>query len=211
MKDLPHRVIIASGFAISLGLYSRLPGPFLTGPFLVIGPVQLAPRPLIAFVLPATALVIHLLLSIMLEKNGADVDSEATYRGIMLAVVSFVIGLHVLLLAGLSGAIGGRAVMGRGIVVLFGVLLIAVGNLLPRTRPNIAFGIRTTRTLADRDLWMHINRLGGYVAVAWGAVIVLAGAFLTKPAMPVVVQAAGFAGLIALVRSYRKRVNARHT
>ena len=96
----------------------------------------------------------------------------------------------------------------RVAVILFGLLLIACGNLLPRTRPNLAFGIRTRRTLANRELWMHIHRVAGYVAVALGLVIVLAGVFLTKPAIPVLVNAAGVVGVVTLVVSYRRHVRA---
>jgi hypothetical protein len=31
----------------------------------------------------------------------------------------------------------------------------AIGNLLPRVRPNVAIGIRTSRTLRDRDAWLR--------------------------------------------------------
>lgn len=36
-------------------------------------------------------------------------------------------------------------------------------------------GFRTSRTLADRHLWMLTHRASGYVAVAVGAVTVLSG------------------------------------
>src|SRR6266513_565511 len=37
--------------------------------------------------------------------------------------------------------------------VLLGAALMAIGNLLPRVRPNVAIGIRTSRTLRDRGAW----------------------------------------------------------
>jgi uncharacterized membrane protein len=212
MKDLAHRVTIAFGFLLSAVLYSRLPGPFLTGPFLRIGPWSLAPRPLVAFVLPTAALVTYALLSRVWKREGtlpgSDSAHDATYRSISLVILLFITSLHTLLLVGMSGALWVRPWAGRGVIVVFGLLLIVAGNLLPRTRPNLAFGIRTRRTLADRALWIHVNRTGGSVAVAIGAVIVIAGTFLTKPAMAVVVHAAGLAGFIALLVSYRRHARA---
>jgi uncharacterized membrane protein len=198
------RIVIALGFVASLLFYSRLPGPSLTGPFLRIGPVSLAPRPLIAFVLPVAAWITYSIL----RQIWADDDSE-TYESISLVIVLFIDALHLLLLVGFSAAPGTHLWLARIAVMLFGLLLMVCGNLLPRTRPNLAFGIRTRRTLANRELWVHIHRVGGYVAVALGLVIVLAGAFLTKPAIPVLVNAAGLAAVVTLVVSYnRKRVSA---
>jgi uncharacterized membrane protein len=203
MRVLSTRIAIALGFVASLLFYSRLPGPSLTGPFLRIGSLWLAPRPLVAFVLPATAWITYSVLR-QIWKH----DDDETCQSISLVIVLFIDALHLLLLVGLAGAPGTHPRLARIAVMLFGLLLIACGNLLPRTRPNLAFGIRTRRTLADRELWMHIHRVGGYVAVALGLVIVLAGAFLTKPVIPVLVNAAGLAGVVTLVVSYRKRANA---
>lgn len=56
---------------------------------------------------------------------------------------------------------------------LLGLPLIGIGNLLPRTRPNLAIGIPATGTLADRELWTRIHRTAGYLVVALGGVILL--------------------------------------
>ena len=85
------------------------------------------------------------------------------------------IALHVMVLAGMVGMLRGQMLAPRLVVILLGLLFVGIGNLLPRTRPNLVIGIRTSRTLADRGLWMHTHRVGGYVAVGLGIVIVLAG------------------------------------
>jgi uncharacterized membrane protein len=66
------------------------------------------------------------------------------------------------------------------VVVLVGLTLIAVGNLLPRTRPNVALGIRTERTLSNRQLWILTHRVAGYVAVSVGCVTVVSGLLLDR-------------------------------
>jgi len=203
MRVVSTRIAIALGFVTSAAFYSRLPGPALTGPFLRIGPMSLAARPLVAFTLPAAAWITYFVL----RQIWKD-DNNETYQSISLVVVLFIDALHVLLLLGLSGAPGTRPWLDRIAVMLFGVLLIACGNLLPRTRPNLAFGIRTRRTLANRELWMHIHRVAGYLAVGLGLVIVLAGVFLTKSVIPVLVNGAALAALVTLVISYRKRARA---
>jgi uncharacterized membrane protein len=64
------------------------------------------------------------------------------------------------------------------VTVLFGAVLISVGNLLPRLRPNAVFGIRTARTLTDRAVWIQTHRLAGYVVVAVGGTMAAAPVLL---------------------------------
>src|SRR5207302_5734413 len=116
--------------------------------------------------------------------NGA---LESTYEEIIFRIIVFVTVMHGLILADLLGMAAIRAWAGRGVLIMFGVLLIAVGNLLPRTRPNVGLGVRIWRTLTDRQLWMRTHRWGGHLLGALGSIIVCAGAFLPGASMPVVV------------------------
>ena len=93
-------------------------------------------------------------------------------------------------------------------LVLTGLTLVGVGDLLPRTRPNIVLGIRTPRTLADRRVWTETHRVGGYVAVELGVVIALSGAFLPGTMMPLVVGPTGLLAGRVLVASYRRSSHA---
>jgi uncharacterized membrane protein len=61
------------------------------------------------------------------------------------------------------------------------VTLMSIGNLLPRTRPNLAIGIRTARTLSDRALWIRTHRSLGYLVTALGVVIVVAALAVPAP------------------------------
>ena len=116
---------------------------------------------------------------------GSDhVNPSATMaiREIGFRITLFKIVLHAFILLNLSGVLGpGSQVPARLVVIGFGVLLIGVGDLLPRTRPNLAVGIRTARTLGSRRIWVQLHRVAGYAAVAFGVVIVIAGAFLPIP------------------------------
>ena len=60
-------------------------------------------------------------------------------------------------------------------MVMLGLTIVAIGNLLPRTRPNVVFGVRTTRTLSNAQLWQQVHRVGGYVTVGLGVIIAVAG------------------------------------
>jgi uncharacterized membrane protein len=103
----------------------------------------------------------------------------------------------------MAGVLSSQTLAPRLVVVLLGLLFVGVGNLLPRTRPNLVFGIRTSRTLADRRLWMLTHRVGGYVAVGLGIVITLSGVFLSKSTMPDVIGTAALLGVTVIAVSYR--------
>ena len=200
-----HLWPIAAGYAAGMAAYSRLPGPFLPDGWFVFG------RPLIAFLLPTTALAIYLLLWSLWTRDPIRQDNgtlESTYKEIIFRIIVFVTAVHGLILANLLGVAAIRAWAGRGVLIMFGLLLIGVGNLLPRTRPNVGLGVRTWRTLTNRQLWMRTHRLGGHLLVALGSVIVCAGAFLPGSTMPIVVGPSAVVAACVFLVSYRKYVSA---
>ena len=158
---------------------------------------------LVAFTLPAAAAVIYASLRpLWTGPGGAEPGGlRQTYRAIARRVVIFVLALQMLIVLNLFGAGWLRPIAPRAVVMIFGLLLAAIGNALPRTRPNHLFGIRTARTLGDRQLWIRLHRTAGYVAVIAGAVIALAAAFLSKDgiAWVVAVSALGGGAILAAV------------
>lgn len=127
-----------------------------------------------------------------------------TYEAIIFRIVLFVITIHAIVLASLLGLLPSGALASRVVVVLVGFVLIGIGNLLPRTRPNLTIGIRTSRTLADRRIWIQTHRTGGYIVVGLGIVIVVAGAWLSRPTLPHVIGAAALIATAMFLVAYRK-------
>ena len=207
-RQIHVRSIVVIAFAYLAGgvAYPLLPGLFLEE--------EPAMRVLIAFALPTTALVIYTLFrSLWLHDrvrtgNGAF---EATYQAIVFRTLLFVVALHVivmLLLTDAMDAAGIRSWGGRTVVVLLGLTIAAIGNLLPRTRPNVAFGLRTPRTLTSVQLWQQVHRVGGYVTVCLGVITAVTG-MMVRPIAGVsaIFFGAVLASLIIFV-SYRKYANA---
>jgi uncharacterized membrane protein len=197
---------IGGGYLAGIVLYSRLPGPELMG-----APSVMLVRPLIAFMLPTTAAVIFVLLRHLWLRDpirGGDVTLQATYDAIVFRIILFVIAIHALVVVELAGIELVRASAGRLVLVVAGLTLAGIGNLLPRTRPNLVFGIRTSRTLTSRQVWIEIHRVVGYAAVGLGGVVAVSGALLPGPVMPLVVGAAGLVATAAVAVSYRRCVRA---
>ncbi|MBR6748230.1 MAG: SdpI family protein [Clostridia bacterium] len=76
-----------------------------------------------------------------------------------------------------SEALGYPLKMGTVMPVLIGVLLIIIGNYLPKCRQSYTMGIKLPWTLADEDNWNRTHRMAGKLWVICGVAFLLA-AFL---------------------------------
>jgi uncharacterized membrane protein len=193
MRASRHLIAIIAAYAVSAAVYTKLPAVPLT-----YGTV----RPMIAFLLPTAALATYVLLRVIWTRDPfrpRDENGEAIYDAIVFRMVLFILGVHAAVLIGLltfdeSGP-SLAPVLARAVPVLLGLAFVSIGNLLPRLRPNAGVGIRTSAALADRGVWMQVNRFAGYVAVALGSVLALTGALL--PPGPIVGNIAGFSFIVA--------------
>jgi uncharacterized membrane protein len=194
------------GYLAGLLAYPTLPGAFLAE--------RLSMRVMVAFTLPTTAFVIYTLFRSLWTHDRVRTGNgafKATYESIVFRALLFVLALHVLVMIELTDAMnlaGIRTFAGRMVVVMLGLTFMAIGNLLPRTRPNVAVGVRTGRTLANTQLWQQVHRVGGYTTVGLGVVILIAGLVITnKTAGGFVLLAAAIAAVIVFV-SYRRLARA---
>lgn len=104
---------------------------------------------------------------------------RGTYDMTVAATMTLMLVAHLVIL---GGALGMSILSGlRLMIVAIGVLVMIIGNVLPRTRRNWIFGVRTWWTLSDDRVWERSNRVGGYIMTAAG-VVVIGCAFLPQPA-----------------------------
>ena len=64
--------------------------------------------------------------------------------------------------------------------LLLGVLLIALGNVMPKARMNGLFGVRTLWSMSSDEVWWKSQRFGGFSAVAAGALLLANAMFLKE-------------------------------
>ena len=211
----PFSFVILSGYAVgALALYAGLPRlipPSWTvsnDRTIWIGTV------VVAFFLPTAAAVTHALLRGLCVKHPIDEagsqDALRMYDAIMLRIAMFLMGVHAAVLLGLLGVLKGRAWAVEIVPVMLGLTMISIGNLLPRTRPNLAVGIRTRRMLSNRALWIRTHRAVGYMVVALGFVIVLSAIAVPPPVGPGMILAIGPVAIFAtwfLVRYCNRQAN----
>ena len=201
MRSMPpvQLFVVVAGYvlgaaAMSWGLPEQVP-PFGLGAAMA------------AFLLPTAVAITDFLLRGLCVNHPVDEPTSRhvleIYDAVMLRFTIFVTGVHGAVLLAVLGLLSGRRWAAQLVPLMLGCAMISIGNLLPRTRPNLAIGIRTRLTLSDRVLWMRVHRWAGYLIVACGAVIVLSAIAVPRPvgpAMILLVGPAALAGTCLLVR-----------
>ena len=146
--------------------------------------------------LPLVTLGLYLLLLLL-----PRVDPGRAYTVVRLAATAFLAALYGALVA---VAHGQRLDVALLILVLVGVLLLLVGSVLGKVRPNWFAGIRTPWTLSSKRAWTRTNRLGGRLFVLLEVLFIGAGlrASSVAVALSVLLAACGVVIVGLVVYSY---------
>jgi uncharacterized membrane protein len=121
------------------------------------------------------------------------------FEGIIVLVMLFVFAAHMVILA---SALGQPVSVDRLAPIGMGLLLMGVGNLLPRAKPNWFVGIRTPWTLSSDRVWERTHRVGGYFLVAGGALTVIAGIVAPQWGFRTMIAVCTTSAIFLLVYSY---------
>ena len=155
-----------------------------------------------AFMAPALALGIWLLLQVLPKVDPRRRNYERfqeTYWVLVNVIIGFIGLVHVL---SLGTALGWPIAVPRVILVLVGLLFVALGNYLPRLRPNWWMGIRTPWTLENDRVWRDTHRLGGKTFVVAGLLMMIAAFLPPALALAAMVGAMLLGAGVPLVYSY---------
>ena len=68
------------------------------------------------------------------------------------------------------------------LLAFLGLLLVLVGNLLPKVRPNKYIGIRLPWIMNDEARWAKTHRFGGFAMVFCGVAMLVCSIFASVPA-----------------------------
>jgi uncharacterized membrane protein len=153
------------------------------------------------FALPLTALGIYLLM-LLLPRIDPGRANYATFAGafttLRVALIGFLAAIYAVSQLSIRGVEMNLNVM----ALITGALLIVVGNVLGKIRPNWFIGIRTPWTLSSKDAWVRAHRLGGWVLIAGGLVFMAAGVVGAEWAMWAASATLGVGMLGVTVYSY---------
>lgn len=124
---------------------------------------------------------------------------ESTWEFVITLTLAAMLALH---LALLGSSLGYPVPIDTIVPVVVGVLLLGMGNVLPRAKPNWWFGVRTPWTLSNERVWTRTHRVAGYSLSIAGLALV-AAAFVTAPVARILILGGiAIAAIVPIVFSY---------
>ena len=151
-------------------------------------------------ILPAVAIVLALLWTLMIryyqkkaaisaeEKERAGALSNAKVLGIVGAAVAafFTVlqgyNLYRAYADAKAGSQTAAVDISRVACIVLGLLLIVLGNFMPKTRTNSVVGFRTSWSMYNDNTWRKSNRFGAIALIAAGVLIIVTAIFVKSAA-----------------------------
>jgi uncharacterized membrane protein len=202
MRKWVPLLIVATAFIASAAVYPNLPARIPTH-WDMAGQVNgWSSRTWGAWMIPVIMIVLWAMLRWLptIDPRGSNYAKfGGAFEGIIVSVMLFMLGVHVI---ALRAALGLPVAVERVMPLGVGVLLIVIGNLLPRARSNWFVGIRTPWTLSSDRVWEKTHRFGGHLLVAGGIIIVAAALLAGKWAHPVLIATVVACSLAVVIYSY---------
>lgn len=168
-------LVCIAPIVLTLVLYNELPAQVPIH-FDVNGqPNGYASKAIAGFVLPCGFAVVNLFTCFMLltdpKRRNANIIIKAV--GIWtVPVLSFI-----LVPTSLFKSMGYEIPITKIITALLGLLLLIIGNYLPKSRQSYTIGIRLPWTLDNEENWYKTHRFGGVIWVL-GGIVVITNAFI---------------------------------
>jgi len=191
------------GALVSAAVYSRLPDNLAVHWDLHGNPNGWMPRPVGAYFAPVFILVLWQLLRFVPRIDPREANYARfgpAYETIVASVLVLMLAIHFVVLA---LALGYHVPINRIVPALIGALYLVIGNVMPRTRSNWWFGVRTPWTLSSDRVWTRTHRLAGYSMTGAGLVMLLVAIALpAELGIPVAVAASIAAVAAPAVYSY---------
>ena len=147
---------VIPGFVV----YNKLPEKVATHFNLSNEPDCFMPK-LAAIIVPPMAMALMEIICCMItstDKRTENSRKTNTMVRFIIPVLAFVLEGMIILYA-LEKLTNVGAVAG----LLISVMLIVIGNYMPKTRQNSFIGIKTSRTLSDERIWDKTHRFAGFV------------------------------------------------
>ena len=192
MRRLPE-VLVLAVCVVSAAVFTQLPAVVASDVswlLPVAAPTREASRVLAAFLLPAVLVLLLAAYRWTQSPRGTSSTTRAlpdwlgTPGGhapeyekftssldlIMLCVLGLVSSIH---LGFLASALAWRGPISLLVGVVFGLVLVTMGNVMPRLRPNPIAGLRTEAMLNDPVAWRNAHATFGRTWVVGGALVIV--------------------------------------
>ena len=123
------------------------------------------------FGLPTLMLLMHWLLLFLMIKDPKSSNISSKIQLLIYWIIPFVSCLSMISIFGES--LGYSMMSGLLAQIFMGVVMIVIGNYLPKTHRNYIIGIRLPWTLENDENWRKTHRLAGKIWVLGGLLLFL--------------------------------------
>ena len=200
--ELPCWLMLAAMFSMAAASWSQAAARLPVHWGLDFQPDRYGGRFEALLALPLVALLMYLAITFFprIDPGRHHYASFAgAYLTVRLAILGFLLAIYVLMLR----AFRVGALSASGLVpVLAGLLLMVVGAVLRKLRPNWLIGIRTPWTLSSRRSWARTHEVGSVVLMACGALIAISPLVHQAWALPAAIGVFAIAMLAVAIYSY---------
>lgn len=118
--------------------------------------------------------IIYLIYSFVAERNEKMLKNQKYFGRIVLGIFLFLlIDFWYLTVTCISGATKMGNAFEYILAAALGALMLFISNMLPKVKQNKTLGIKTHATLSSETVWKKTHKLGGYLGVISGAVMVI--------------------------------------
>ncbi|WP_324822780.1 SdpI family protein [Sinanaerobacter sp. ZZT-01] len=184
---------------LSIVLYDKLPEQVAVHFDSMGKPNGYAPRFVAAFGIPLLMAAINLFTHVVLNSDPKKGNASIVMRRIAKWIIPI---LTVLLVpATLFMAMGMDIPLQMMVPCFVGVLIIACGNYMPKSKQNYTVGIKLPWTLNSETNWNKTHRMAGYVWIAGGILLVLSS-FFEVYAFPITIGVILLLAVIPFLYSY---------
>lgn len=172
----PIRLLLLVALAIVtiVGFVVVPPGTVLPVHWNIAGePDRFLPREF-ALLMPAAAIATVWIILVLVMRFRPEAERNAgayVTRAVLTAITGLFLTIAVATVA--LGA-GASVNMVQLIALAFSVLLVVLGNAMPKSQPNGFAGIRIPTTLSDPASWQATHRLTGWLAMGGGLILFVA-------------------------------------
>ncbi len=169
-------IITLLPMVVGIILWNRLPEMMATHFGTDSMPNDWSPRGFTVFGLPIFLLAVHLICVFATATDPKNKGINQTVFKIVACIAPF---CSVACAVGIYGYELGFTEVNSlaAIKCTLAIMLIAVGNYLPKCRQNNTIGIKLPWTLEDEDIWNRTHRLAGWLWIICG-MLIIAEAFL---------------------------------
>lgn len=213
MKKIINRTMIITSiiclipFFISIIFYKSLPDQVATHFDFNGIPDGYSSRMFAAFGLPLIMLIINFISNFAIDKD----PKKANVSKIIKIIGKWIVPILSVIMQSsiIAYAIGNKINISMYVSIGLGMIIMIIGNYLPKCKQNYTVGIKTPWTLNNEEVWNKTHKISGYLWVIGGLTITISS-FIGFESIMIVVLV--IIALVPIIYSYilYKKMNHLH-